>query len=407
MERLVTMITALLCMHYSHAQTVTQLYKDIEFLSSDSLQGRLSGSPSERIAADYIASRFEQLGLRPAGEEGYFQFFDYKVSNNPHTTAEQDADATPVHARNVIGYMDNGKEYTIVIGAHYDHLGLGEFGSSLEANSKGMIHNGADDNASGVAGLFYIASKLNKSTLNYNVLFIAFSGEEQGLRGSKYFVHNPSIPLTSISYMFNMDMIGRLKSSRVLLVSGVGTSPSWGTAISHLQTDLSIREDSAGLGPSDHSSFYLEDIPVLHFFTGQHRQYHKPSDDIDSINIEGEKDVLDYMLTLIYHANTGEKLEFTKTKNPDMGTKTSFKVTLGIMPDYTYEKEGLRIDGVTEGRAADKCGIVQGDIILSIGDQEIKNIQDYMKVLGVADKGVAYPSKIMRGTKTIDLDIIF
>ncbi|MFL5788769.1 MAG: M20/M25/M40 family metallo-hydrolase, partial [Flavisolibacter sp.] len=208
---------------------------------------------------------------------------------------------------NVVGYIDNGAPTTIVLGAHFDHLGYGEDGNSREVQKKNQIHNGADDNASGTAALIELARLLKASKLKQNnYLFIAFSGEELGLYGSKYFTEHPTVDLNSVNYMINMDMVGRLSdSSHILTVGGYGTSPSWGQIYNlsgkkKLYTGgLAFRFDSSGTGPSDYTSFYLKNIPVLFYFTGVHTDYHKPTDDADKINYTGEMNVIKHILSVI------------------------------------------------------------------------------------------------------------
>jgi Zn-dependent M28 family amino/carboxypeptidase len=194
---------------------------------------------------------------------------------------------------NVLGYIDNHAPQTIVIGAHYDHLGYGIEGSLYRGETK-EIHNGADDNASGTAALIEIARLLKGSSYTgSNYLFIAFSGEEMGLLGSNFLVKHLPLAKEQINYMLNMDMVGRIKPDEaVLLINGVGTSPEWKTAMAQINVEgLKIKTTESGVGPSDHTSFYLQDIPVLHFFSGTHSDYHKPSDDADKINYKGERDI--------------------------------------------------------------------------------------------------------------------
>ncbi|MCB0593081.1 MAG: M28 family peptidase, partial [Phaeodactylibacter sp.] len=230
------------------------------------------------------------------------------------------------------------------IGAHYDHLGHGIMGSLYAGDP--AIHNGADDNASGVAALLRIAEELKKGRAkNNNYLFMGFSGEEMGLFGSKYFANNPTINLGKVNYMLNMDMVGRLNEEKVLAVNGAGTSPAWKEAIENLSIGgIQAKTTDSGIGPSDHTSFYLKDLPVLHFFTGQHTDYHKPSDDAELVNYKGLMLVTDYILALIDELDGAGKLAFTKTKDEDEGKRAAaFKVTLGVMPDYVYQGEGMRI----------------------------------------------------------------
>src|SRR3990170_3680977 len=265
---------------------------------------------------------------------------------------------------NVIGFIDNGAATTVILGAHFDHLGYGEDGNSLSRTGEKLIHNGADDNASGTAALIELARilKAGKAKSN-NYLFIAFSGEELGLFGSKYFTENPTIDLKAINYMINMDMVGRLNdSTKTLAVGGYGTSPQWATVINAQDKKLpfAIKIDSSGSGPSDHTSFYRKDIPVLFFFTGQHKDYHRPGDDADRINYEGELKVINYINTIINNLNKkNQKLVFLKTREVQSGM-SSFKVTMGIMPDYTFNGAGVRADGVSDGRPAAKAGLKAG-----------------------------------------------
>jgi membrane-associated protease RseP (regulator of RpoE activity) len=247
----------------------------------------------------------------------------------------------------------------------------------------------------------------NKVTEPYNFLFICFSGEELGLIGSKKWCEKPDIPLTGISYMLNMDMIGRLNdSTKKIIVHGVGTSPVFVPLIDSVAVGFSVKKDSSGIGPSDQTSFYLKDIPVLHFFTGQHSDYHKPTDDADKVNYEGEVKVLNMITALIEKTLRYPKLVFTKTRNPDMG-RSSFKVTLGLMPDYTYEGKGLRVDGVTDNRPAHKAGVEKGDIIQKLGDMEVNDMQGYMKALNAFKKGESTTIEVLRKGEVKQLKVTF
>ena len=311
---------------------------------------------------------------------------------------------------NVIGFIDNKASATVVIGAHYDHLGRGEDGSSLQQGGEPQIHNGADDNASGTAALIELGGLLKKSKLkNNNYLFIAFSGEELGLFGSKYFVEHPGMDLARVNYMMNLDMIGRLNdSSKVLTVGGFGTSPEWQQVFRSRRTQpyFTNRYDSSGSGPSDHTSFYRKDIPVLFFFTGLHSDYHRPSDDASKINYTGEYRIIQYIMELIGETDKKGKLVFTKTKEPAM-TASRFSVTLGIMPDYTYTNKGVRIDGISEGRPAQKAGLKTGDIVIQLGDYPVTSLENYMQALGKFKTGDQTKVKVLRTDKIVDADIVF
>jgi len=401
-------LTALLLLFAAglHAQSDESVLQDIRvdviYLSSDFLQGRETGTEGERLAAQYIASRFSELGLLPRGDNGtYFQEFSAVVKMNPH---EQTGETRT--GRNVIGYINNKARHTVVIGAHYDHLGHGIAGS-LNAGEP-AVHNGADDNASGVAGLIRLAQALKENgPKKNNYLFIAFSGEELGLYGSKYFADNPSLDWEKINYMLNMDMIGRLDS--VLVIGGVGTSPAWAEAMPSIPADgFSIKKTESGIGPSDHTSFYLKDRPVLHFFTGQHSDYHKPSDDSELVNFEGVEKVTRYILGLIRAVDGKGRLAFTKTKDEQEGRQAAkFKVSLGVMPDYVYQGEGMRIDGVTDGRPAQLAGLQRGDVIIRIGELPVKDIYDYMEGLSKFEKGQTAKVVILRGGERLEKEVTF
>lgn len=389
-------------------QTIDQglIKRHLGFLASDKLKGRGTSTKEGTEAANYIASRFKEYGLTPFNKS-YLKTFSYKKGNSPHDTST--AGVKEKSADNVVGFLDNKAPYTIVIGAHYDHLGLGHDHNSLDANPEGKIHNGADDNASGTSGVIELAHYFssNKKTEPYNFLFICFSGEELGLLGSKKWCENPDIDLKTVNYMVNMDMIGRLNdSTNKLIVYGVGTSPVFVPLIDSINTRFSIKKDSAGIGPSDQTSFYLKDIPVLHFFTGQHSDYHKPSDDAEKINYKGEVEVLQYIITLVEKTYHYPKLTFTKTRNPDTG-KSSFKVTMGVMPDYTFDGPGMRIDGVTENKPAARAGVIKGDVVLKLGNAEVKDVQGYMKVLSAYKKGDSTTVEVKRGNETKVLNITF
>jgi hypothetical protein len=310
---------------------------------------------------------------------------------------------------NVIGYLDNGASNTIILGAHYDHLGFGEDHNSLYTGSSPMIHNGADDNASGCAALIELSRQLKNSNLkNNNYLFIAFSGEELGLFGSKYYTEHPTVDFTRTNYMINMDMIGRLNdSTRGFTIGGYGTSPLWGQQLSSTDTYFKINFDSSGTGPSDHTSFYRKDIPVLFFFTGAHSDYHKPSDDADKINYTGELMLIKYIYQVIEKTNDKGKLAFTKTREPQQMGKRSFSVSMGIMPDYTFSGTGVRADGISEGKPAQKAGLKTGDVILQIGDFKIPDVQGYMQTLGKFKKGDATKVIVKRGAEELTFDIVF
>lgn len=382
------------------------LRRHITFLASDDLEGRGTASLGEVRAANYIADHFKRIGLKPMGTGGsFFQPFEVSFAI--------DGIAHLMMGRNVVGLLDNGAARTIVVGAHYDHLGKGFQGSSLSPDSKNKIHNGADDNASGTTGVLELARYFagNGVTEKHNILFITFSGEELGLLGSKHFTENPTIALNSISGMINMDMIGRLDDSKGVVVSGWGTSTVWGKLIPDLakKQELKYTVDSSGVGASDHTSFYLKNIPVVQFFTGGHGDYHKISDDPDKINYPGEAKILTVVAGLIRELDKeSAEPEFLTAGNPHSGATTSnFKVTLGVMPDYSYTGKGLKIDDVSKARPAEKAGIVAGDIITKLGGKEIGTIYDYMEILGKHEKGQQVEAVFLRGKETKTVKVTF
>lgn len=312
---------------------------------------------------------------------------------------------------NVIGYLDNGAPSTIIIGAHYDHLGFGEDGNSMERNGQKGIHNGADDNASGTAAMIELARLLKQSkNKKSNYLFIAFSAEELGLNGSKYFTENSPIDLKTVNYMINLDMVGRMNdSSRMVTVGGFGTSPVWSEILPQLDRKLpfKIRIDSSGTGPSDHTSFYRKDIPVLFFFTGLHSDYHRPSDDANKINYVGELQIIKYIASVIEGTSSKGKLAFTKTREVQTGTSTRFSVSMGIMPDYTFSGSGVRVDGVSAGRPAEKAGIQTGDVIVQLGDFNTSSVETYMQALSKFKKGDKTVVKFKRGNDVKQAEVEF
>ncbi len=362
----------------------SSLKKDVYFLAADDLGGRAIGTTGEQKAAEYLAQEFEKLGLTPMGTDGFFQEFTVSKPSNPHEEAVIGTDGAGVTGRNVVAFLDKKADKTIVIGAHFDHLGMGGQGSLHRGDS--AIHNGADDNASGTAALLALAKIFKYETLKSNILFIAFSGEENGLWGSNYFVKNPTIDLKTVNYMINMDMVGRLNPEKSLAVHGVGTSPSFPSVLDPINADsLKLVPSESGVGPSDHTSFYLQDLPVLHFFTGQHADYHKPSDDADKINYEGLVQVVRYISRLIAGLDAEPKLAFTKTK--DSSDSPRFTVSMGVVPDYLYDGKGMRVDGVSEGKPAQAAGLQKGDIVIQLGDSTINDMMGYMRALSVFKKG--------------------
>jgi hypothetical protein len=526
-------------------QIIANLQQHEQFLASDKLEGRRTGSAGAQLAAEYISNQFKTIGLLPKGNNEYLQPFDvndgkqilpttflqidenvlqldkdyfplvYSANasleampsislpepkmprfldlkemleenkNNPHydlssalkekikatvqkggtalfiyNTSEindgisfEEKDRSEVVSipvvyiskgiaqkyfadpsasldiklktaigsktrtgKNVIGYVDNGAATTVILGAHFDHLGYGEDHNSRYTGSDKQIHNGADDNASGTSALIELARVLKSSKAkNNNYLFIAFSGEELGLYGSKYFVNHPTVDLSAVNYMINMDMVGRLNdSSNTITIGGYGTSPEWGATFaakgknSLYAGPLVYRFDSSGTGPSDHTSFYLKNIPVLFYFTGLHTDYHKPSDDFDKINYVGELYIIKNILSLVENRDKQNiRLAFTKTREQQTATSARFSVSLGIMPDYTFSGAGVRADGVSDNKPAQKAGLKTGDVIVSLGDYSVTSMESYMQALSKFKKGDKTTVIYVRGAEKLSTTVEF
>jgi Zn-dependent M28 family amino/carboxypeptidase len=320
------------------------------------------------------------------------------------------------YTANIIGYMEGNdpvlKNEVIVIGAHMDHLGDGMKYGSLDPSGKPAIHHGADDNASGDAGVFELAHKMSsvKGTFKRSYIFMLFSGEEAGLLGSAFFTKSDLYKKYNIVTMLNMDMIGRLADNK-LNVEGAGTSSIWKHMVDSLNTlnekfDIIFKDE--GYGPSDQSSFYSMNIPVLFFFTGIHPDYHRPSDTWDKINAEGEAKVIDLVYDVTACLDQQPfKPDFIKTKEKEEKTMTGFKVTLGIIPDYSSNADGMAIMGVKEGGPGERAGLQKGDVIIKFGTHEIKNIYDYTYALGDFKPGDETEIIVKRGSDTMTFKVSF
>jgi len=315
---------------------------------------------------------------------------------------------------NVIGLLEGSdpilKNEFVVIGAHYDHIGLGERGSRAKKDSTaGSIHNGADDNASGVAGLIELSEffSCEKESLKRSLIFIAFSAEELGLIGASYYVDNPKVPLDKTVAMINMDMIGRLDEDK-LTIFGVGSSPEWGGLINDSNSDYNfeISLNNSGFAPSDQSVFFAKKIPVLHFFTGLHDDYHTPGDDWGKINSKGQQKVLSLMADIIQELNTQQdKVAFSNVEEPKKGS-SKFNVYLGTIPDYSNQIEGVKLMGVREGSPAQKAGLLDDDTIVQFNGVSIKNIYDYVYALGDSKPGIPTSLVVLRNYKLLSLIIV-
>ncbi|MBD3401978.1 M28 family peptidase [candidate division GN15 bacterium] len=312
---------------------------------------------------------------------------------------------------NVAGVLEGQTDTAIIIGAHYDHLGWGGPGSgSRYLGTEPMIHNGADDNASGTAAVIELARYFatRKEQLRHSMTFVAFSGEESGLLGSSHYSRSMPEDM-AVHMMINMDMIGRLRDQdKGLAIFGTGTAEEFASYFDTLTNDrIKLTSKESGTGPSDHTAFYNRGIPVLHFFTGAHEDYHKPQDDIELIDPDGIVRVTEIITGIVEHFDdhTGA-LTFQKTKSPER-TRMSFSVTLGIMPDYISEVKGLRVDGVSPDRPGERAGLKTGDVIVKMGDYQVDDIYAYMNALGKFRKGDSIVVVVERDGTPVDLDVVF
>ncbi len=308
---------------------------------------------------------------------------------------------------NVAGYLEGSdpgfKNRYIVIGAHYDHWGWGGAGS-LYRGTEPKIHHGADDNASGTASVLELAEKFanEKSKLKRSIIFIAFSGEELGLLGSAYFTEHPPVPMDKIDAMINLDMVGRLNDEKNLIVYGTGTSSGWKDILNNFNKNYNFKLtfNDEGYGPSDHSSFYAKNIPVLFFFTGTHTDYHRPTDTADKINSAGEESIAKYVYQVAKAIDeNSEKPDYVNVPRKDSGRSMSFRVYVGTIPDYAAQVEGLKITGVSEGSPAQKAGLKGGDIIVEFGGKKISNIYDYTYALGDFSPGDVVNVVVIRNSE--------
>ena len=377
-----------------------------------------NNDPDVEAPGDALSAKVQGCGVPVVFVKGDVE--DLMVDGNPCVLTAT-IDRPQRTAYNVVGMLDNGASNVVVIGAHLDHLGWGDEGSLHRGEP--AIHNGADDNASGVAVLLQLArdlAEMDQARAN-DYLFVAFSGEEKGLYGSNYWTKHPTVPIADLNYMINMDMVGRLDSARRLAINGTGTSPIWDSVLTELRKPvriggrqgkinadtLTIKTSPGGVGPSDHTSFYLQGVPAIHFFTGSHSDYHKPSDDEEKINYDGMLRVTRFIESLVVDLNDNGKLAFSKTADANQEDAPRFKVTLGVVPDYMFDGKGMRIDGITDGKPAANAGLKVGDIVMKLGSLEVTDMMSYMKALAQFNKGDTSKVKVLREGKEFEADITF
>ena len=399
-------LSLLISFSVSSQQTNQESFKkDVEYLASEKLEGRFPGTNGEQLAANYIAEKFEKFGLTKL-TDSYFQSFNFTLPSSPHEEVKfnQDTD-TKINAKNIIAFIDNKNKNTVIIGAHYDHIGYG--GQYSLDRGINEIHNGADDNASGTAMLLSLAKQLNnKNDLENNYLFIAFSAEELGLIGSRYFVNSDVFKKESINFMINLDMVGRLNAEKELSIFGVGTSSIFKQVVNSMNNNFKLKIIEDGTGPSDHTSFYNKDIPVLFFHTGSHENYHRPSDDVNLINYKGMSEISNYIIDIIDELETYNKLEFKETIS-NQPTVARFNVSLRVMPDYVFEGDGMKASQIIKGGPADDAGLIDGDVIIMLGENEVKDVYDYMNSLSKFEKGDSTKVIVLRSGKKLEFEVKF
>lgn len=360
------------------------LLNDVRVLADDRLGGRLIGSPGADSAAAFLARRLKEAGLRPA-PGGWLQPFTV-ATDAPAAAATGIGGAI---GKNVIGILPGRdpelRNEIVVVGAHYDHLGPGTFGA-LDPDSAGRVHNGADDNASGAAALVHIARRLAANPPARTVVFLGFSGEEEGLLGSDYYVKHPVFPLARTYAMVNMDMVGRLRENR-LLVYGVATAQEFPALLDSLNATagFDLRASGDGWGRSDHSSFYAAGKPVLHVFTDLHEDYHRTTDDWEKINADGLAQVADFTGAVVRAlADRRAPLSFVNVPPPQAasaGPSSSYGAYLGTVPDMSENPGGVRLTGVRAGSPAEKAGLRGNDIIVRMGGDPVPDLQALTGVL--------------------------
>ncbi|HEX8186334.1 MAG TPA: M28 family peptidase [Blastocatellia bacterium] len=407
---------------------LSRLHHDLNFLDAGIPAIVISREVANAILGDQFAKPAAE-GAQPKGDN--LDIAKAKAMDSAFLisgrTASLKADVEKINgkAANVVGIIQGSdpqlaSEY-VVIGAHYDHLGMGG-PESLAAIPEGQIHHGADDNASGTSGLLELARVLAKdrAKIKRSIMFIAFSGEELGLLGSGAYTKAPLAPLASTVAMLNLDMVGRLRNGS-LFVGGVGTSPTWKPLLEKLNRateatannpgtgsgsrfQLGFGED--GFGPSDHQSFYVRDVPVLFFFTGTHDDYHKPSDTADKINSQGVMQVAEFVREIAASvANEPQRIAFNRVKVESRPTGGGFRVYLGTVPNYSDQSDGMKLDGVRPGSPAERAGLRAGDLVMKLGKTPIKNVYDYTYALGELRAGEEVEILIRRDGREVTLKI--
>lgn len=395
----------------SHAQSL-DMKQTVEYLASQELGGRFPGTAGDTLASEFIVEKLRSLKLKPIvkgkKKTGYFHDFTYgKTKEQERTT------------HNIIAVLSGKDKHLrneyIVVGSHYDHLGLGGQNSGSRRPDTLGVHPGADDNASGDAVVLELAKYFKKARSSRSIIFAFFGAEEQGLIGSKNFLEwmknddtrriNLPVDKKGIVAMVNLDMVGRMRDN-AMSVSGTGTSSEFKAMVEAVaaQTNLNVACTPDGYGPSDHASFVAQDIPVLFLTTGGHMEYHTPDDVPSTLNYEGLQQTLDFSKELITRiASMPSTPDYISVPSTNKMKHGKFKVTLGLMPDVMGASRipGLRADIVVAGKSAHNAGIRSGDVIQEIDGKPVTNMDDYMQRLSELEPDTTVPVKVLRNEETL------
>ena len=380
--------------------TIDDFKAHITYLSSDGLAGRSSGTPGDRLAKDYIVNHFTNAG---GSAERFVEVQEHYVSKSRLKPKNK------VKTYNIIATLPGNdkklKNEYVVIGAHYDSV----------KNTLGLIHNGADDNGSGTSMVLELFEKFaSENNHKRTLVFMAFGGEELGLLGSKHYVNNPTIDLSKVQLMVNLDMVGRMDEENNVELGGSPSAKNFSSKLHPFFVNSKINIIDLGKGifsRSDHYNFYKKDIPVLFFFTGIHPDYHTATDDEDKINYDGMMEISKIVEPIIAEfANVEERLVFETMEEEEqekMQSPSKMKVTLGIMPDYAFDDKGVKADSVIDNRPGQKAGMIDGDIVIKIKDFDIVDMYKYMEALSKIESGAKTQITVLRDKEEIVLDVQF